>query len=105
MEYQLSLDAQDVLCVSGKLYLKDIVSACEKGKALIDTLPVVKVDLSGVTDADSGSLAMLIEWLKVAKSQNKDVVFNNMPQFMLDLGRVCGLDTILPLDRVLQFNN
>lgn len=98
MQYKLSINAQDVLCVSGKLYLKEIVQACNEGKALINKLGAVRVDFSGVEDSDSGCLAMMVEWLRVAKTQKKDIVFNNLPQFMLDLGRVCGIDTILPLE-------
>lgn len=105
MQYTLSVNAQDVLCVSGKLYLSEAVCACNEGKAIINTLSSVRVDLSGVVDADSACLALMVEWLRVAKSQKKDIVFNNLPQFMLDLGRVCGIDTILPIDRVLQFHN
>jgi phospholipid transport system transporter-binding protein len=104
MQYHLTINAQDVLCVTGKLYMRDAVAACARGKELIDTLATVKVDLSGVEDADSGCLAMLIEWLRVAKTQQKDIVFNNLPQFMLDLGRVCGLDTVLPIEREMKFN-
>ena len=105
MGYNLSLNAQDILCVTGNIDLTNVNSACMTGKKIIDTVSVVRVDLSGLAVADSSCLAMLVEWLRCAKAQNKDIVFMNMPQFLLDLGRVCGLDTILPIDKVLQFNN
>lgn len=105
MAYALSVNAQNILCVTGNIDLTNVSKACIEGKKLIDTLASVRVDLSGVSVADSSSLAMLVEWLRSAKAQHKDIVFTNMPQFMLDLGRVCGLDTILPIDKVLQFNN
>lgn len=97
MDYRLSINAQDVLCVSGKIGLTNVIDACNHGKELIKTLSTVRVDLSGMEQADSSTLAMLIEWVRNAKVQKKDIVFLNMPQFMLDLGRVCGLDSVLPV--------
>jgi anti-anti-sigma factor len=105
MEYKLSINAQDILCVSGRIDLNNVIKACAEGRELIDTLAAVRVDLSGLEQADSTSLAMLIDWVRSAKAQHKDIGFSNMPQFMLDLGRVCGLDTILPIDKVLEFHN
>lgn len=97
MDYQLSVNAQNILCVAGNIYLSNVEAACNAGIKIISTLPIVQVDLSGIKDADSGSMAMLVEWLRTAKQQQKDIVFNNMPHFMQDLGRVCGLDAVLPV--------
>lgn len=97
MDYNLSINAQDILCVSGRIGLANVINACNRGKELIKTLSAVRVDLAGMEQADSSTLAMLIEWVRNAKVQNKDIVFLNMPQSMLDLGRVCGLDSVLPI--------
>lgn len=105
MSYNLSLNVQNELCVSGKINLTTVQNACAMGRLLIDTLPTVRVDLSGVEEADSSSLAMLLDWLRKARSQHKDIVFLNMPQNMLDLGRVSGLDLILPVNNPLEFHN
>ena len=93
------------MCVSGKIDLTNVKDTCAIGRQLIDKLSVVQVDLSGIEQADSSSLAMLIDWLRTARSQHKDIKFGNMPQFMLDLGRVCGLDTVLPLEKFLKFHS
>jgi len=105
MSYNVSLNAENVLCVSGKIDLTNVKIACSMGKALIDTLPSVRVDLSGIEQADSSSLAMLVDWLRKARSQHKAVIFLSMPQCMLDLERVCGLDLILPVNKTIDFNN
>lgn len=105
MDFQLSISSPDTLCVAGRIDLTNVIIACQQGKELINSMADVKVDLSGMQQGDSSSLAMLIDWLRCAKSQNKNIIFKHMPQFMLDLGRVCGLDSILPIDKVLQFQN
>jgi anti-anti-sigma factor len=105
MKYKLSVNAQNILCVSGTIDLTNVMAACGEGKTLIDTLATVRVDLSGVEQADSSSLAMLVDWIRAAKAQHKGIIFSNMPQFMLDLGRVCGVDSILPVNKILEFQS
>jgi phospholipid transport system transporter-binding protein len=51
----------------------------------------VTIDMHGVTHADSAGLALLIEWLHLARSAGREIVFTNMPEQMRDLIRVNGL--------------
>jgi len=51
----------------------------------------VTIDMHGVTHADSAGLALLIEWLQLARSAGREIVFTNMPEQMRDLIRVNGL--------------
>ena len=97
MSYQLNINSDNVLCASGRIDLTNVKEACAKGRELIDTLASVRVDLSGIEQSDTSGLAMLVDWLRKAKSQHKDIVFTKMPKLMLDLGRVYGLDSILPV--------
>ena len=99
MSYSLSVNSQNVLCVVGKRDLTNVTAACSQGRELINTLATVRVDLSGVVQADSSILAMLIDWIRAAKTQQKELVMSNLPSFLLDLGRVCGLDGILPISK------
>ena len=55
----------------------------------------IRVDLAGVTRADSAGLALLVEWLRESERRNKSIRFLNMPQQMCSIARVCGLDGIL----------
>ncbi|MBI3571655.1 MAG: STAS domain-containing protein [Gammaproteobacteria bacterium] len=54
----------------------------------------VTIDMRGVTLADSAGLALMIEWLQLARSAKRDIVFTNMPDQMRDLIRVNGLTQI-----------
>ena len=104
-DFTFSINASQQLCVAGSIDLGNVKEACAAGANLIHGLSSVQVDLSGINYADSSSLAMLVDWIRVAKEQHKDIKFMNMPQFMLDLGRVCGLDAILPIGKSLEFHN
>lgn len=55
----------------------------------------VRLDLSGVTRADSAGLALLVEWLREYASRGRSLAFLHMPEQMLSIARVCGLEDIL----------
>ena len=57
----------------------------------------VKVDLKGVTRADSAGLALLVEWLRESESAGNSIEFVNVPAQLLSIARVCGLEEILSL--------
>lgn len=93
----VSCSNESILELKGSVCFDNVVKIWQHGVDLINTLPEVKVDLSGVVDCDSSALALLTAWVRAAKSQNKQIVFYNMPQFLSDIGRVSGLDTVLPV--------
>lgn len=103
--YNLNVNANNELCLSGHIDVTNVKQASNLGVVFINNLADVTVDLSGLRYADSSSLAMLVAWIRCARDQDKNIVFKNMPQFMLDLGRVCGLDAILPIGKPLQFHD
>ena len=58
----------------------------------------IKVDLKGVTRADSAGLALLVEWLRESESAGNSIEFVNVPAQLLSIARVCGLEEILSLN-------
>jgi phospholipid transport system transporter-binding protein len=58
----------------------------------------ISVDLAGVTHSNSAGLALLIEWLRLARHHNSRIRFRNIPAQMLAIAKVSGVDTLLPLD-------
>ncbi len=55
------------------------------------------LDLRGVAHTDSAGLALLMEWMRTAQQQGKQIHFKNIPAQMLSIARLSGLDKILPL--------
>ena len=58
----------------------------------------LRVDLKGVTRADSAGLALLVEWLRESEIAGNSIEFVNVPAQLLSIARVCGLDDILALN-------
>ena len=57
----------------------------------------ISIDLAGVTRADSSGLALLIEWMRNARAQQRELRFVRLPEQMLEMARVSGIEALLPL--------
>jgi phospholipid transport system transporter-binding protein len=55
-----------------------------------------------VTRADSAGLALLIEFLRTAGHAGNSVHFVNVPEQLLSIARVSGLESILSLSTAAQ---
>jgi phospholipid transport system transporter-binding protein len=97
---EISLDPNDpdLLRVNGELSFATVPRLLESGAALLAgrRAPVL-LDLGGVTRADSAGLALLVEWLRVARGLRTDILYRNVPPQMLAIARVSGLDGVLPV--------
>ena len=55
------------------------------------------VDLTGVRRCDSSGLALLIQWMREARSQSVEIRFTHLPDQLVHIAEASGLDEILPL--------
>jgi len=51
--------------------------------------------LSGVNDSDSSGLALLIEWLSVAKAGSRSLKYENIPAQLHQLARLSEVEELL----------
>ncbi|MEN9756747.1 MAG: hypothetical protein RL755_934 [Pseudomonadota bacterium] len=68
-------------------------------KKIIDNPPFIKqgsdniiLDLAQVTNTDSAGLALMIEWIKQTRAQRLRLHFKNIPNQLLNLAKLTGLD-------------
>lgn len=84
--------------VSGDLVFDTAPDLLERGRALFGgDGSGIELDFAGVTRADSAGLTLLIGWMRIARGRNRDIVFRNVPEQMLAIARVSGVDAMLPL--------
>ena len=76
------LDFQSVV----SLYQQDIWSAGNP-----------EVDLSGVTHSNSAGIALLLEWLKLARQKGLQIKYHKLPEQLGVIARAYGVDQELPL--------
>lgn len=57
----------------------------------------ILIDLQGVTRTDSAGLALLLEWMSIAKEKGLQIHFRNLPAQLSKIAEVSDLEDILPL--------
>lgn len=91
-------DAQHFV-VEGELNLMTVPSLLQ---AMRDQFPAngseAHIDLAGVTRSDSAGLALLVEWLRLARARDVRVQFHNLPPQLQEIARISDLMPLLPLD-------
>jgi phospholipid transport system transporter-binding protein len=82
----------------GDVNVNTITAIMIPGYQMIDAVPAgqsLTLNLAGVTQADSASVALLIDWLRHAKKQGKTLTFSDLPTKMKDIIKVSNLEGIL----------
>ena len=85
--------------VSGDLGLETAAALLASGQSVFSAVPAATVDLSGVTDADSAGLAVLIEWVRAARQSGRSIEFSGLPPRLAELARIGGVAELLPIAR------
>jgi len=57
---------------------------------------VQTVDLAEVNEMDSALLAVLLAWLRDARSRDKKLSFVNLPESLRTIAQLYGVDRLLP---------
>ncbi len=96
--YSLRLDDMTGLFhVGGELTFATVKDILEPAQILFDSASELDIDLTDVIRSDSAGLALLINWIRTAKIDNKKIVFHNIPAQMLAIANASGLDELLPI--------
>jgi phospholipid transport system transporter-binding protein len=77
--------------VVGSLEFATVATLLPLGTAAIESGHAAVIDLAGVTDSDSSGLALLIEWLSVAKEARRSLRYEKMPA---QLHQLAGLSEV-----------
>jgi len=97
---RIEVKADGSISVSGELNHQTVPALLKQSGELLfrgDGNPGgdIAVDLNAVSRADSAGVALLIEWLRQAKRNNKTIRFSNMPEQMHEIATVSGVDKLL----------
>ncbi|HPF26698.1 MAG TPA: STAS domain-containing protein [Steroidobacteraceae bacterium] len=98
---ELRPGADGGLAVVGELTFKTARVACAVGEQALRTLSPskrVRIDCAGVERADSAGVAVLIEWLRLARRSGRDIQYVTLPASVLAIARISELDKLLLAD-------
>ena len=81
--------------VNGVLHFTTVTSLLRDGSDAIANGRAAVIDLAGVKDSDSSGLALLIEWLSVARAAKHNLRYENIPVQLHQLARLSDIDALL----------
>lgn len=80
---------------SGPMSFDSAAVALRAGLALIPQGQPCTIDLSGVTEADSAGLGVLVEWLATARKRGGSIRYEGIPAQILAVARISDLEDLL----------
>lgn len=85
--------------VGGELGFATVTQLLEQSRTTLfaDDSGQLELDLSAVTRADSAGLALLLQWMRLARKQDRRISFRSLPPQLLAIAQTGELDSLLPL--------
>jgi phospholipid transport system transporter-binding protein len=81
--------------VNGVLHFTTVTALLRSGSEAIANGRAAVIDLAGVKDSDSSGLALLIEWLSIARAERKSLRYENIPMQLHQLARLSDVEELL----------
>jgi phospholipid transport system transporter-binding protein len=81
--------------LEGELNFSTVLEVLEAPFTSLTDSRDIQVDLKGVTRVDSAGLALLVEWQRESERAGKAITFIHVPEQLLAIASLCGLDEIL----------
>jgi phospholipid transport system transporter-binding protein len=81
--------------VSGSLHFTTVATLLPLGADAIDRGRAAVIDLADVTGSDSSGLALLIEWLSVARGAGRSLRYEHIPSQLQQLARLSEVEELL----------
>lgn len=86
----------NVFTLTGELDYSNVMSVYQKSLPhLNNNATTYTFDFSQVKDSNSAGLALIIEWIKAARRQQKKIQFKSLSPELLSIAKVSGLDKVL----------
>lgn len=84
--------------VNGPVTFATAGALLDAGRSAFATQTAVMVNLEAVTRVDSAGLALLLEWLRLARAERRAMRFIALPDKLLAIARLSGVDGLLTDD-------
>ena len=79
----------------GAMSFETVDRILRESQKLFGSYKDLQVDCSGVNDADSAGLALLLEWKSQAYRQSGEIHFSGLPQSIVAIARTTEVDHLL----------
>lgn len=88
--------SDDVLFISGVLNFDSVLSLDEEVRAWItgQSATALAINLAEISYANSAAIALALGWLRLARDAGKTLAWQQVPEDMLAMARVGGVETL-----------
>ena len=95
--FRLAAGAPGTLSAQGPLTFASARRASELGAAALSHAAAAKleIDCRGITASDSAGLAVLLEWLSVARRAGRSLRYAQLPEGLAALARISDVEELL----------
>ena len=93
----ISVGGDGLFLLSGDLLFSTVGGLLEQAAPMLAKTQDAVVDLSAVRNCDSAGLALLLEWVMVAKRSGTGIRYRNLPQALIGIARLSNADSLLPI--------
>ncbi|VAW88021.1 hypothetical protein MNBD_GAMMA18-438 [hydrothermal vent metagenome] len=93
----IEAQADGVLKVSGELTFSSVSALLAESLSYFKSQDELQIDLAGVAHSDTAGVALLVEWMRMAKQRDAPLFFSNIPEQMWAIIDVSDLGKRLPL--------
>ena len=81
--------------LSGVLDAKTVGQVLRQSRERFAAVPHIQIDMTAVSESDSAGMALLIEWLRLARQASQTVQFVNVPAQIIALARISEVEDLL----------
>lgn len=85
------------LRVEGTLDFSTVNALVAEAGALFPAQGTLQIDLAGVGSANSAGLALLLEWLDMARARRLDLQYLNLPDSLQRIAAISSLGHLFPV--------
>lgn len=94
MPARLERNGDGHIAVHGELDFDSVAALWEESRPLFEAQPPREIDLGGVERSNSAGVALLVEWLRLARQREQELCFVNVPAQMMSIIRVAALEDL-----------
>ena len=81
--------------LAGRIGFDNAARLLAEGDTALDGVSAAEIDLSGVTQADSAALAVLLEWVAGARRRGRTLRYVSMPRTVAAFARISEVESLL----------
>ncbi|HEY8011218.1 MAG TPA: STAS domain-containing protein [Rudaea sp.] len=96
--FALTANAQGAFAVSGAISFGNAAQALRAAPQGDATGKTIDLDLAGLADSDSATLAVLIAWAAQAHARGATLAYRHAPPALANLARLCDVERLLGLE-------